>query len=113
MPLRADTPGKTASVCVFAIAPIADDPNPPREPARITAMSQDSLVQLPPALLRIAPSAHGRYVMAIDGGATKTLAAVLDLDEGAVHLAQGGPSNEDAVGTRAAVAALLEVADRA
>jgi glucosamine kinase len=76
-------------------------------------MSQDSLVQLPPALLRTAPSAHGRYVMAIDGGATKTLAAVLDLDERAVHLAQGGPSNEDAVGTRAAVAALLEVADRA
>jgi N-acetylglucosamine kinase-like BadF-type ATPase len=76
-------------------------------------MSRDSLVQLPPALLRIAPAAQGRYVMAIDGGATKTLAAVLDLDEHAVHLAQGGPSNEDAVGTRAAVATLLEVAERA
>jgi N-acetylglucosamine kinase-like BadF-type ATPase len=76
-------------------------------------MSQGSLVQLPPALMRSIPAAHGRYVMAIDGGATKTLAAVLDLDERAVHLAQGGPSNEDAIGTRAAVGALLEVADRA
>ena len=51
--------------------------------------------------------------MGIDGGATKTLAAVLDLEAHAVHLAEGGPSNEDAVGARAAVDALLEVADRA
>lgn len=76
-------------------------------------MPKDSLVQLPAALLRPAAQAHGRYVLGIDGGATKTLAAVLDLDERVVHLAEGGPSNEDAVGTRAAVGALLEVADRA
>jgi glucosamine kinase len=80
-------------------------------------MKRDSLVQLPPALAA-APSlavarADCRYVMGIDGGATKTLAAVLDLDERAVHLAEGGPSNEDAVGANAAVEALLEVADDA
>jgi N-acetylglucosamine kinase-like BadF-type ATPase len=51
--------------------------------------------------------------MGIDGGATKTLAAVLDLRERTVELAHGGPSNEDAVGTRAAVAALLAVAEAA
>jgi glucosamine kinase len=38
---------------------------------------------------------------------------VLDLRERAVHLASGGPSNEDAVGTRAAVGALLEAAEQA
>jgi glucosamine kinase len=75
------------------------------------------LVQLPPEL---APSgAHeraggrARYVLGIDGGATKTLAALLDLELGALHLGQGGPSNEDAVGTRAAVGALLEAANGA
>ena len=51
--------------------------------------------------------------MGIDGGATKTLAAVLDLDGRSVHLAHAGPSNEDAVGARAAVEALLAVADAA
>jgi N-acetylglucosamine kinase-like BadF-type ATPase len=79
-------------------------------------MKRDPLVQLPPALAS-APQAqagsHARFVMGIDGGATKTLAAVLDLDEHAVHLAEGGPSNEDAVGAAAAVDALLDVADEA
>jgi glucosamine kinase len=50
-------------------------------------------------------------VLGIDGGATKTLAALLDLERGELHLGHGGPSNEDAVGTRAAVAALLEAAE--
>jgi N-acetylglucosamine kinase-like BadF-type ATPase len=54
-----------------------------------------------------------RYVLGIDGGATKTLAALLDLRAGTLHLGQGGPSNEDAVGTHAAVGALLEAADGA
>ncbi|HEY2570625.1 MAG TPA: BadF/BadG/BcrA/BcrD ATPase family protein [Solirubrobacteraceae bacterium] len=79
-------------------------------------MNRDSLVQLPPALAAPTPPdarSHDRYVMGIDGGATKTLAAVLDLDERTVHLAEGGPSNEDAVGAAAAVEALLQVADRA
>ena len=76
-------------------------------------MKRDSLVTLPPALAHPGSLAPGRYVMAIDGGATKTLAAVLDLDERVVHLDQSGPSNEDAVGSKAAVEALLDAADRA
>ena len=56
---------------------------------------------------------NARYVLGIDGGATKTLAALLDLERGMLHLGQGGPSNEDAVGTRSAVQALLEAADEA
>ncbi len=60
-----------------------------------------------------AKGASGRYVMGIDGGATKTLAAVLDLETNALHLAHGGPSNEDAVGAQSAVHALLGVAEQA
>jgi N-acetylglucosamine kinase-like BadF-type ATPase len=76
-------------------------------------MSSESLVTLPAALLGQVAHAGSRYVMGIDGGATKTLAAVLDLDGRSVHLAHAGPSNEDAVGARAAVEALLAVADSA
>ena len=76
-------------------------------------MNRDSLVQLPPALVAPAPPSEARYVMGVDGGATKTLAAVLDLDAPAVHLAEGGPSNEDAVGAASAVDTLLAVADQA
>lgn len=52
-------------------------------------------------------------MLGIDGGATKTLAALLDLEQGSLHLGQAGPSNEDAVGTSRAVEALLEAADEA
>jgi len=76
-------------------------------------MQRDSLVQLPLAIMRAEPNTNARFVMGIDGGATKTLAAVLDLESGALHFAHGGPSNEDAVGAEAAVHALLEVADQA
>jgi N-acetylglucosamine kinase-like BadF-type ATPase len=91
-----------------------------------------SLVQLPSALTAVgiaasgsrpaqahggAPSASGRtsarFVMGIDGGATKTLATVLDLESHALHIARGGPSNEDAVGAKDAVHALLRVAEEA
>ena len=58
-------------------------------------------------------SAPARYVLGVNGGATKTLAAVLDLDRHALHLGHGGPSNQDAVGPRRAVNALLEAADQA
>jgi len=75
------------------------------------------LVQLPPELVPPGVKAEGggyaRFVLGIDGGATKTLAALLDLELGTLHLGQGGPSNEDAVGTRSAVQALLEAADEA
>ena len=76
-------------------------------------MTRASLVQLPPSLFSPSSRADARYVLGLDGGATKTLAAVLDLERVQVHVAHGGPSNADAVGVRAAVDALLAVADDA
>jgi glucosamine kinase len=76
-------------------------------------MNRDSLVQLPSELAHPGSRPNGRYMLGVDGGATKTLAAVLDVQEGVVHLAQGGPSNEDAIGARAAADALTDVADAA
>ncbi len=98
-------------------------------------MNRDPLVELPPELAPPGANAAGdtnakghansaghtnagedegaRFVLGIDGGATKTLAAVLNLQSGALHVGQGGPSNEDAVGTQAAVQALLQAADEA
>jgi glucosamine kinase len=76
-------------------------------------MKRDSLVEFPAALMRPQPRSDARFVMGIDGGATKTLAAVLDLERHALHVAHGGPSNQDAVGAKAAVQALLQAADEA
>ena len=90
-------------------------------------MHRAPLVQLPPEFAPLGgpggnargrPGVGGgggnaRFVLGIDGGATKTLAALLDLERGTLHLGQAGPSNEDAVGTRKAVDALLEAADEA
>jgi len=76
-------------------------------------VKRNSLVTLPPELTGQRPSAPARYILGVDGGATKTLAAVLDLDEGTVHLGHGGPSNEDSVGPDVAVRALLSAADEA
>jgi N-acetylglucosamine kinase-like BadF-type ATPase len=76
-------------------------------------MRRDPLVRLPPQLVRPGTRPPGRYLLGIDGGATKTLAAVLDLEQRAVHLAHAGPSNEDAIGSRSAVAALVDVAEQA
>jgi N-acetylglucosamine kinase-like BadF-type ATPase len=76
-------------------------------------MKRDSLVRLPAALTRPAASGHARFVLGLDGGATKTLAAVLDLESQALHLAHGGPSNQDAVGVKAAVQAVLGTAQEA
>ena len=94
-------------------------------------MNRESLVQLPaalapssPALVPSAavggedspmssPAQAPRFIMGIDGGATKTLAAVLDLESGRLHLGNGGPSNQDAVGVHAATDALLGAADEA
>jgi N-acetylglucosamine kinase-like BadF-type ATPase len=79
------------------------------------AMNRDPLVMLPPALTApVSPATDGaRYVLGIDGGATKTLAAVLDLRQRVLHLGHAGPSNEDAVGTRLAVKAVLDATDEA
>jgi N-acetylglucosamine kinase-like BadF-type ATPase len=77
-------------------------------------MKRDPLVRLPDALTRPKQaSADARFVLGVDGGATKTLAAVLDMDTGQLYIGHGGPSNQDAVGATAAVRALLEAADEA
>jgi N-acetylglucosamine kinase-like BadF-type ATPase len=76
-------------------------------------MRRESLVELPSAITHEQPRSEARYLLGVDGGATKTLAAVLDLQEGAVHLGHGGPSNEDAVGAGSAVQALLGAAEQA
>jgi N-acetylglucosamine kinase-like BadF-type ATPase len=79
-------------------------------------MNRDPLVTLPPALTApVTPTADttARYILGIDGGATKTLAAVLDLQERTLHFGHAGPSNEDAVGTRLAVKAILDATDQA
>ncbi len=79
-------------------------------------MQRTPLVDLPPELVRPQrPARDGaaRYLLGVDGGATKTLAAVLDLRERRIALGHAGPSNEDAVGAAAAVQALLDSADAA
>jgi len=76
-------------------------------------MSSEPLVQLPPALTQPPASVAAPFLLGIDGGATKTLAAVLDVERGQLHLGHAGPSNEDAVGAEAAVGALLAAADGA
>jgi N-acetylglucosamine kinase-like BadF-type ATPase len=82
-------------------------------PERILQVNRKSLVTLPAELVEPAPRADARYLLGVDGGATKTLAGVLDLDERVLHLAGGGPSNEDAVGPGAAVGTLVDTAERA
>lgn len=76
-------------------------------------MDRRPLVELPAALTDPAPREGARFLLGIDGGATKTLAAVLDLETEALHLAHGGPSNQDAVGAKAAGEALIGAADKA
>lgn len=76
-------------------------------------MRRTSLVTLPPQLLASALGREPRYVMGVDGGATKTLAAVLDLQERTIHLGHGASSNPDAVGTRVATGSLLRATDEA
>jgi N-acetylglucosamine kinase-like BadF-type ATPase len=74
---------------------------------------RDPLLTLPSALLAPAVGDEGRYVMGVDGGATKTLAAVLDLNERTLHLGHGASSNADAVGARVATESLLRATDEA
>lgn len=76
-------------------------------------MRRDPLLTLPSALLAPAAGGAGRYVMGVDGGATKTLAAVLDLKERTLHLGHGASSNADAVGARVATESLLRATDEA
>jgi glucosamine kinase len=76
-------------------------------------MDRSPLVALPPELTDPRQRAGARYLLGIDGGATKTLAAVLDIEGRSLHIGRAGPSNEDAVGARAAVQALLGAAGEA
>ena len=76
-------------------------------------MNRESLVTLPAALTAPGIDGGARFVMGVDGGATKTLAAVLDLREHTLHLGHGGSSNPDAVGAAAATASLLKATDEA
>jgi N-acetylglucosamine kinase-like BadF-type ATPase len=74
---------------------------------------RDSLIELPAALTDPQPRPAPHYVMGVDGGATKTLAAVLDMRERRLHLGHGGSSNPDAVGLRSAGEALLAATGQA
>jgi glucosamine kinase len=76
-------------------------------------MKHDPLVSLPTALLSDGVGERARYVMGVDGGATKTLAAVLDLQERTLHLGHAGSSNPDSVGAHAATESLLKATDEA
>jgi glucosamine kinase len=81
-------------------------------------VDRDSLVKLPPVLARFpgggeVPVDGVRFLLGIDGGATKTLAAVLDVEHGELHLGHGGPSNQDSVGVKAAGEGLFGAADAA
>ncbi|MGO9488308.1 MAG: BadF/BadG/BcrA/BcrD ATPase family protein [Solirubrobacteraceae bacterium] len=76
-------------------------------------MQREPLVTLPPELTEPTVRDDARFLLGVDGGATKTLAAVLDLETRALHLGRAGPSNEDAVGSEAAVGALLGAAQQA
>lgn len=77
------------------------------------AIERPPLIELPALLTHPRANADARYLLGVDGGATKTLAAVLDLQSRAVHLGHAGPSNEDSVGADAAVAALVEASEQA
>jgi glucosamine kinase len=76
-------------------------------------MQRLPLVLLPRSLTDPMPGADARFLLGIDGGATKTLAGVLDLERMELHLGHGGPSNQDSVGAQAAAQALLGAADEA
>jgi glucosamine kinase len=82
----------------------------------IHLVDREPLVTLPAALARFGaerPERGARYLLGIDGGATKTLAAILDVEHGTLHLGHGGPSNQDSAGVAAAGQALLQAADAA
>lgn len=83
-------------------------------------MQREPLVTLPAALRgplaggSVANGTSGaRFLMGVNGGATKTLAAVLDLQEHCAYLGHGASSNPDAVGPRTATESLVKATDEA
>jgi N-acetylglucosamine kinase-like BadF-type ATPase len=97
----------------LAPSPVAGEGSSPR--SQQSSPSAPASEQAAGRAARPPARAGGRvgFIMGIDGGGTKTLAAVLDLERGELHLGHGGPSNQDAVGARAATKALLDSADEA
>jgi N-acetylglucosamine kinase-like BadF-type ATPase len=69
----------------------------------------ESLMTIPEPLRDGSQPTGARYVAGIDGGATKTIAAILDLETLTVSMGRAGPTNADAVGIDAA-ATQLEIA---
>ena len=67
-----------------------------------------SLMTIPGALLDGSRATGRQHVAGVDGGATKTLAAVLSLDTFAIRFGHGGPSNVDAVGVAAAASSIRD-----
>jgi len=63
---------------------------------------------IPGSLLDGSRATGRRHIAGIDGGATKTLAAVLSLDTFEINFGNGGPSNVDAVGAQAAASAIRD-----
>ncbi len=96
--LIAPGPGPSASDGWSAVSAREDGAGVPRH-----ALTGDGGVSSPPA----------RFVMGVDGGATKTLAAVLDLHRGALYLGHGDSSNPDSVGAQAATDSLVKATDEA
>src|SRR5215510_11840488 len=72
-----------------------------------------SLMTIPAALLDGSRATGRRWVAGVDGGATKTVGAVLSLDTFDMHFGHGGPSNVDAVGAPAAASAIRDALEEA
>lgn len=86
-----------------------------REDDRLKATS---LLAVPRELLPSSRNAHvpdrdRPLILGVDGGATKTVAAVLDLDERRAFVGRGGPSNPDAAGFGPASQAIATAIDGA
>jgi len=66
------------------------------------------LIELPKELVGDAtrPAPDRGVIVGVDGGATKTLAAALDLASGRLAYGHGGPSNLDAVGAEVTTASI-------
>jgi glucosamine kinase len=61
---------------------------------------------IPRPLLDASKATGATHVAGVDGGATKTLVAVLELETSKVFLGHGGPANVDAVGIEPAAGAI-------
>jgi glucosamine kinase len=79
-------------------------------------VSRSPLIELP-AALRLGPRTHERrqprLLLGVDGGATKTLAAVLDVRAGQLYVGKAGASNPDVLGVPKAIAALVQASEEA